>query len=306
MIDVSIILVNYKTSFLVKNVISSIKEESYNFSYEIIIVDNSQDNEEYQKLLENKDAIIINSGENLGFGKANNLGAKSANGKYLYFLNTDTLLMNNSIYELKKFLDDNNNVSIVGSNLYKKDGTPNHSFISHEINYNNIKKSNFIFPLIKKFFNLREDFNNSDSPLKIFGYVSGASLMIKKNDFDLLEGFDKNIFMYSEEVLLCYRVIHELGKCIYNIPSSRVMHFEGASFENSINYSRYKVSVDGESIYYLKAFGKEETLKILKLKAKQFHNKAIISRFLFKKEKYIKFKTMQKATLDKINEILNL
>ena len=83
--DVSIIYVNYKNTNLVIDSIESVKAKSFDFTYEIIIVDNSEDeniiNELKQRLDDN--VLIIDSKQNLGFGKANNLGSKYAKGKYL-------------------------------------------------------------------------------------------------------------------------------------------------------------------------------------------------------------------------------
>lgn len=303
-IDVSIIFVNYKTSYLVKDVIASIKEKSQGFSYELIVVDNSQDEIEYQKLLENKEATIIDAKGNLGFGKANNLGAKIAKGKYLYFLNTDTLLMNNAIYELKKFLDEHNDVSIVGSNLYTKEGKPNHSFVPFEKNQKNEKKLNSIHVMFKKrVLHRRIDFNFSSKPLEIKGYVCGASLMMRKEDFDKLGGFDKDIFMYAEESLLCYRTIHELNKKIYNVPSSQIIHFEGGSFKKKVSYNHVKTMMDGNVIYYQKAFGNSAAIQYLKDMIKSSNRKRRLAIILRNKEKQESFSFYIKVCNEKLNEL---
>lgn len=289
-IDVSIILVNYKTSNLVNDVIASIKEHSQGFSYELIVVDNSEDDDEYKKLLENKDAKIINAKANLGFGKANNLGASFSKGKYLYFLNTDTLLMNNAIYELKKFLDEYSNVSIVGSNIYTKENKPNHSFIPFEKNLKNEKKLySFKVKFKTKILHKRIDFNFKNKPIKINGYVCGASLMMRKEDFDRIDGFDKDIFMYAEESLLCYRTINELNKEIYNVPSSKIIHFEGGSFKKKESYYQVKTVIDGNVIYYKKAFSNETAIQYLNDKIKFYNRKkkrAILTRNKNEEERF--------------------
>lgn len=306
MMDVSIILVNYKTSKYVHDVISSIKEKSQGFSYEIIVVDNSNDINEFNKLLDLKEqeVILVDAKSNLGFGKANNLGAQFASGKYLYCLNTDTLLMNNAIFELKDFLDKHDNVAVVGSNLYTKDGKPNHSFYPMEKNLKNEKKMTGIKSTLIKFITRkRMDFNYTDIPGKIEGYVCGASLMMRKDSFIQLGGFDKDIFMYAEESLLCYRVIHELKKEIYNIPASKIIHFEGGSFEKDISYNHAKLMVDGNCVYYYKLFGKEEMVKFLKWNIHNFKKKKVISIFI-KRNKHSSFVNLVNAYQDKLKEVL--
>ena len=305
-IDVSIIFVNYKTSNLVGDVINSIKEKSNGFSYELIAVDNSKDEEELARLKLIEGLTVIDANGNLGFGRANNLGANVAKGKYLYFLNTDTLLINNAIYELKNFLDDNPNVSIVGSNLYTKENKPNHSFIKIEKNVKNEKKINSPWIAIKKRITHKSpDFNYSNNPLKIDGYVCGASLMMRRGDFAALGGFDKDIFMYAEESLLCYRAIHELHKEVYNVPTSRIIHFEGGSFKKPISYNRIKTNIDGNVVYYTKAFGKAGAVDYLKGLLKTSKKKKLISTLIFNKRQIDKFKLYVQACNEKLKEIAN-
>lgn len=303
--DVSIIFVNYKTSGLVHDAIRSVKEHSSDFSYEIIVVDNSESEEEYNKLkdLESADVHLIDAKSNLGFGKANNLGATIAKGNYLFFLNTDTLLMNNAIDELKRFLDCHEDVGIVGSNLYTKDEIPNHSFCPWEKNVHNENKMSGFFTLLKKYTTgRRPDYNYTNQPKRIDGYICGAALMIRKSLFDNLGGFDKEIFMYAEESLLCYRAIHEKGFRIYNVPSSKIIHFEGGSFDNSVSYRKIRMIIDGNYIYYKKAFGDKISKKYLKKQLKVYRLKKIISKII-RRDKYKIFQTHEKAYQDKLNEV---
>lgn len=304
-IEVSIIFVNYKTSHLLNGILASIKEKSDFFSYEIIIVDNSCDPEEWEKLQAFKDvATLVDAEANLGFGKANNLGAKIAKGKYLYFLNTDTLLMNNAIYELKKFLDEHPKVSIVGSNLYSKDGKPNSSFIANEMNLKNEKKLNSLGMVLKrKMTGKRSDFNYRNCPTKVNGYVCGASLMMRSADFKLLGGFDKDIFMYAEETLLCYRTIHDLHKEIYNVPSSKIIHFEGESFDGKISYRRIKAYIDGNVVYHEKAFGKETAISYLRFIRRSGKTKRFLARLMRDEDKRRYFCFVVEASEEKMKEL---
>ncbi len=306
--DVSIILVNYKTSDLVFDVIESIESKSVGFTYEIIVVDNSNDISEFDKLLplKEKSVRLIDAKANLGFGKANNIGANIAEGKYLYFLNTDTLLINNAIFELKKFLDENDNVGIAGSNLYTTDMQPNFSFDRYEKNLKSEKKGNSIKTSIKRrALNKRDGFNYSNAPMKLGGCVVGASLMIRKELFSELGGFDKDIFMYAEESLLCYRLINELHKDVYNVPSSKIMHFEGGSQTSSTSYQKAKMWLDGTYIYYEKVFGGEAAIKFLNDRLRLEKKKSIVYKLLMMRSKAKDHYLWWKACVDKLNEIKN-
>ncbi|MBR4770370.1 MAG: oligosaccharide repeat unit polymerase, partial [Clostridia bacterium] len=115
-VDVSVVFVNYFTCDLTCQAIASVRERSRGFTYEIIVVDNSCDEAEFARLTERLQglATVIDAKGNLGFGRANNLAATKAKGKYLFFLNTDTLLLNNAIFELYAFLEQNPRAGVAG------------------------------------------------------------------------------------------------------------------------------------------------------------------------------------------------
>lgn len=288
-VDVSIIFVNYKSPEMTLNAVDSVIANSQGFSYEIIVVDNSDDKQEFEKLnnLLIGKANVIDAKGNLGFGKGNNVGANVSNGDYLYFLNNDTLLEGNAIYELFDYIKNHDDVGVVGSNLYTKDKRPNHSYSKWEKNLK-AEKRLFSIPFmeIHKIMKKRIDFNYSDMPLQINGYVCGASLMIRRDAFNKIGGFEKDIFMYAEEALLCYKVINELGYKIYNIPTSKIVHFEGGT-ESNETPSKIKMIIDGNYIYYQKAFSDDIAKKYLKLMIKLWKKRNFIAVITRKNKKHL-------------------
>ncbi|UVV84289.1 glycosyltransferase [Bacteroides thetaiotaomicron] len=100
--DVSVIIVNYNTKALTKSCIESIFSETCGIEFEVILVDNASSDGSKELFQIDERIIFIESNVNLGFGKANNLGYKYATGKYIFLLNSDTLLKNNAI---KLFFD---------------------------------------------------------------------------------------------------------------------------------------------------------------------------------------------------------
>ena len=250
--------------------------------------------------------MLFPFGTNLGFGKANNLGVASSGGRYVYFLNTDTLLMNNAVYELVSFLDKNKGVGAVGSNLYKRDGSPNNSCVPFELDLKGERRMNSLWTsLVHKAIHRKIDFNYGDHPMKIEGYVSGASLLIPREDFLALGGFDRDIFMYAEETLLCYRLIHELHKEIYNVPSSKIIHFEGESFAKKVSYSRIKACVEGNVVYQTKAFGIDSATAYLRLIYRSSKSKRVLARIIGDQEKVDYFSYMMQASREKLEELKN-
>lgn len=245
--DVSIIIVNYNTETLILNCLDSIYEKTKGLTFEVFVIDNNSPNK--PDILKNdKRIIFIQSDENLGFGKANNLGAKDAKGKYLFCLNPDTILINNAIKELYDFINTHSECGVCGSNLFHKDMTPGHSYDTLEpgIWQEFIQSRSFTY---KKF---NEDFNRTNYPKEV-PHVVGASLMISKKLFDEIGGFNKDFFMYLEETYLCYEV-RKRGYKIYNIPTSKIIHLEGQSFTLKKKYE--DIFAIGRKTYLIKRYGK--------------------------------------------------
>lgn len=265
MVDVSIIFVNYNTTKILLDCLKSVKEKTQNVNYEIIIVDNNS-NEENKLLLNTlgEDCRVIFSEENLGFGKANNLASEKAKGQYLFFLNTDTVLMNNSIYELFNCMQTRPDFGVAGGNLYNAQGQLCHSHLMIMPSIQSIIRNEILpwrFSYQAKYPNY--NYNLDNQPIEV-GYITGADFMIRKDIFDKVGGFDKDFFMYCEESELCNRV-RKLGLKIVNCPTSKIIHYEGSSTNNdnnSFNERQFALK-NGESqfLYYKKVYGSKYVKK---------------------------------------------
>ena len=95
--DVSVIIVNYNTIELTLNCINSIFTHTLGIDFEVIVVDNNSDDGSGEILRLDKRIVFIQNLANEGFGSANNIGYQYAKGKYLFLLNSDTILLNNAI-----------------------------------------------------------------------------------------------------------------------------------------------------------------------------------------------------------------
>ena len=260
-IDVSIIIVNYNTLSLTRECIDSIFSFTKRIAFEVILVDNNSNDGSKEFFQQDNRITYIYENENHGFGVANNIGAKVAVGKYLFFLNSDTILFEDSIYYLFSFLEDTKNAVICGGNLVSKDKLPTSSFerffpsISHAINELLVKIPGKIL------YGKNTTFNYSKKPLKV-AYVSGADLMIKKSDFEILNGFDENFFMYFEETDLCKRA-SKVGS-IYSVPSASIIHLGGQSSKDSPKLpSEKKLKIQHKSsLYFLQKHYKHNYIKI--------------------------------------------
>lgn len=225
-IAVSIIIVNYNTTELLDDSIGSVQSKTESVDYEIIVVDNNSEKGSLDHLVEKYPTVrFIFSEENLGFGRANNLGASKAKGKYLFLLNPDTFLINNAISVLFNFIENNPDVGICGGNLYEEDLTPALSY--YEMSpYSRYTREWFTLLGLS-----RPKGYHDDNRIKDVRAIIGADLLIRKEAFDTFGGFDPDFFMYFEELHLCDRV-RESGYKIVAIPEAQIIHIGGAAAEN--------------------------------------------------------------------------
>jgi N-acetylglucosaminyl-diphospho-decaprenol L-rhamnosyltransferase len=263
MLQLSIILVNYNGSKFLEDCLGSIKKYLKEISYEVIIVDNSSSDNSINIIAnEFPDFNLICSKNNLGFSRANNLAIKQAKGQYLLFLNTDTILIDDSLYSLLDYLTENHDVGAIGSRLVFEN-------LRYQLSFGN--PPNLVIELIDKVryrldnryhSSLSKFYDRQYSKVQEVGWVTGACLMIRRDVFEQIGGFDENFFMYFEDKDLCKRV-KELGYKVVYYPKTTIIHLLGGSshgIKNSIN----KYYRDSQLYYYQKHLGKFQT-NILKL-----------------------------------------
>lgn len=252
--DVSIIIVNYNTLSTTRDCIESIIDKTQEVTYEIILVDNASEDGSKEYFENDKRIIYIYHHENLGFGRANNLGLEHAGGRNILFLNPDTKLINNAVKILVAYLDQHPDVGACGGNLFDKSFKPAISFkrifpgLKDEI-------SNFLFHIPEKvIYNKSWYFNFSDRDIDA-AYISGADLMIRHSVLQEVGSFSSDFFMYYEETDLCMR-IHRAGYKIKSVPQAQIQHLEGQSFQNSVNTRRIKISEESRNIFYRRNYSK--------------------------------------------------
>lgn len=250
--DVSIIIVNYNTINLTAACIQSVIRYTKDIEYEIILVDNfSKDgSKEYFTTLD--EIRYIYNTENIGFGAANNIGAKIAIGKYLFFLNSDTLLIDNSIKHFYQYMEANPSITACGGNLVDENrrNTPiGGKFPSLLSEFSSIG----FYKLYKKYHKQNiaicqtvDDLENND-----IDYILGADIFIKAHVFHEVCGFDETFFMYYEETDLCKR-LSKYGHKLKLLPEISIIHFGGQSTKNEISQTKYKMIYNSKLHYYRK------------------------------------------------------
>lgn len=229
--DVSIIIVNYNTKKLTLDCINSIYKYTVDVKFEVILVDNASTDGSAALFKTDNRITFIQSGGNIGFGRANNLGYSKAIGKYIFLLNSDTVLLNNAIkifWDKMELLPQN--ISCIGTILKGVDLEDIHSFgkfptLSKELIYRT-----FSFALKKIGFELLY----YDDPKIIMNtdfevdYVTGADMFIRRTAIEECGMFDPQFFMYYEETDLQNRFsLAGYKQMIVYGPS--IIHLFGAS-----------------------------------------------------------------------------
>jgi GT2 family glycosyltransferase len=211
----SIIIVNYKTPDLTIGAIESIVN-SASVLYEIIIIDNASDDDS-EELIRSKysDIIWIQNEKNEGFGRANNRGIQLARGKYILLLNPDVIILDETLSACIEKFENDLQLGIIGCKLINEDGTHQKSTYS-VASLRKLLDQNLI---INKFWPMRNE------PVEA---VMGSFMLLSRQIFEEVGGFDPDFFMYSEELDLCYRIAKK-GYTIKYFEGASAIHKNGGS-----------------------------------------------------------------------------
>ena len=258
--NASIIIVNYNCGEHTCNCIDAIYKHTARTSFEIIVVDNASTDFSVDAISERfPDIKLIVNKENLGFGAANNIGVKQAFGKYLFFLNPDTLLLSDAGSVFFDFMENTlNDVACCGGNLVKADGTPNTShghFPSLLQQFSDIGFRTFYKRYYSEKLIMGKACDFKD--IRHVDYLTGAAFFIKKEIFETIGGFDERYFMYYEETDLFFR-LDKAGYKSYLLPEVKIIHLEGVTTESKgpFNYVMWAMMEKSRYYYFTKNKGR--------------------------------------------------
>jgi GT2 family glycosyltransferase len=214
----SVIFVNYRSADLLCSSIQSLPEP---WQREIIVVNNDRLEEmKLEALKAHIPLTLVSSGGNIGFGAACNLGALRARGKYLFFLNPDTLWQWGVFSEMALFFENHPKVAVVGAKIVDGSGFPEQWGAGLPLSFFELAKNNIGMPSGKHIW-------ESAVPTGS-GWVSGAAMFVRKDIFETIGGFDERFFLYFEDVDISQRV-RTIGKAVAFYPDIVIRHQGGAS-----------------------------------------------------------------------------
>lgn len=225
---ISIITVNYFSEDDIIECFASVMEHTNNLDVELILVSNSPVEKAFREHI-NKlgfSVKVIQNEKNFGFGKACNIGARSATGEYLFFLNPDTLFRNDVLAELVRCYKQFDISGIIGPKTFTKSGKPFASVKNH-ISIGTF--FNIAFPVLEHLLPKKTTAGHySISNTRSVPVINGHAMFMKRSFYKKLGGFDERFFMFWEENDICYRSI-QLGYKVIYCSRAEVIHKAGTS-----------------------------------------------------------------------------
>lgn len=237
--DISVIIVNYNVKHFLEQCLCSLEKALESLTAEIIVVDNFSGDGSVEFLQKQFPAVkIIRNLNNEGFGKANNRALDIAQGKYILFLNPDTILSENSIRNSVSFLESNPNAGALGIRMIDGSGKylpeSKRGFPTPSVSFCKMTGLTRLFPNSSLFARYYLGHLSSDTNHEVEA-LAGAFMLIPKEVLLKTGGFDEQFFMYAEDIDLSYR-IREAGYKNYYFADSTIVHFKGESTSKDAAY----------------------------------------------------------------------
>lgn len=232
--QLSIIILNYNVRHFLELCVLSVQNAVQNLDAEIIVIDNNSPDDSCEMMKQRfPDVKLIENKENSGFPKGNNIGVAQAQGEYICILNPDTVVAEDTFERILNFVSssavEKDKIGIIGCKLV--DGTGN--FLSESkrgiptpfVAFTKITGLYKIFP--KLFGNYYAQHLSDDETGKV-DILVGAFMLMKRELYTEIGGFDEDCFMYSDDIDLSYMALKK-GKSNYYFHETSVIHYKGES-----------------------------------------------------------------------------
>ncbi len=235
--DLSIIIVSWNVETLLGNCLGSIFAGQGELSLQVIVVDSFSSDGTVEMVAEQFPQVeLIACLENVGFPRGNNLGLARANGRFLLLLNPDTIVHGEALTTMLTYLQENEQVGLVGAQLLNEDGSVQSSKRRFPTLKTAVFESTWLQPYAPQA--VLDDYYAADVPdeeTAVVDWVMGACLFTRREVFAQVGGLDEGYFMYSEELDWCRR-IKDAGWQIVCLPTAQITHYMGKSSEQAVTY----------------------------------------------------------------------
>jgi GT2 family glycosyltransferase len=248
--ELSVIVLTHNTCELTLSCVRSVLADCP--AAEIIVVDNASSDGTFEAVQTAFPGVrVILNDANLGFARGNNLGLAAARGPYLLLLNSDTIVQPGALGALVRFIDAHPEAGACGPMLLNEDGSVQPSGRSLPTAWRLIVDMTRMYRLWQS--DMFEERGRDYRQVARVGELSGAALMIRREAYERVGGFDPALFAYYEDVDLCKR-IGDAGYAIYYVPDARIIHLWARS-SRAVPELAYRAGQDSARIYFLKHHG---------------------------------------------------
>jgi len=257
--DLSIIIVNWNTCDLLRGCLASIYRETRVCTFEIFVVDNASGDHSNSMVREEFPEVhLIRNQRNEGFPKANNRALRQCRGKYILFLNPDTVILEGAIDQMVTALEKMPHVGAMGPQIVN---------LNNEVQYDGGRNFPTVFNVFLEFSRLAKHFPHH----RIFGRyrmgawdhqsdqnvnaLDGCCMLIRHDILDDIGSMDEQLFMYLEDMDLCYR-IRRKGWAVYYLSRAKIVHVGGQSSRKVERKSlHYTLELEAYRLFNRKHYG---------------------------------------------------
>lgn len=259
---VSVVIVSFNVRGFLENLINSLNRALEGIDSEIIVVDNSSDDDTVEFVRNNfPDVKLIDNNVNVGFGRANNQGVAVSSGQYLLLINPDAIVEENTIREMLAFSKEHPESGASSCKVLNADGTLQKTcrrgFPTPWVAFTKISGLSAVFPRTRLFGRYNLTYLNPEEEHEVDA-IGGSFMFIPRRVFEEVKGFDEDYFMYGEDIDLCYK-IKRAGYKVYYTPRTTAIHFKGESTRRS-NVNQTYEFYRAMSVFVEKRYGMNTVL----------------------------------------------
>ncbi len=236
--------------------LDSVQKATKTISAEIIVVDNASDDGSVESIKEKFPSVkLIVNEKNVGFGAANNIAMLHATGKYFLLINPDTIVREDTFTKMILFFEQNPEAGIAGCKVLNADGSLQlacrRGFPGPWTSFTKVMGLSTLFPKSRLFARYNLTYLDENKTYEVDA-VSGAFMMLRKEVYDKIGGFDQEFFMYGEDLDLCYRT-QQAGYKVFYVHLTEIIHYKGESTKRS-SMDETKVFYDAMHLFVRKHF----------------------------------------------------
>jgi GT2 family glycosyltransferase len=264
MAELSIVILNYNTKAVLENCLKSLEKVKKEADFEVIVVDNASvdGSPEMVRRKFPKFKILVNQ-QNLGFAKGNNVARKQVKGKYILFLNSDTIVNSGAIAKTLEFIKNDNKIGAISCKVLLQSGEldkdTRRSFPTPWVSFTHFSHLDRIFPNSKIFAKYWYGYKDPKITQEV-DVIQGAFFMSPKKVLDEVDWFDEDYFLDGEDIDLCWK-IKDKGYKINFYPEVNILHIKKASKSKNKTTSTSS-GINSMEIFYKKRMWKKYPLII--------------------------------------------